>query len=245
MAEHQTRNPDHQKRHNPPGVEKPYNNDQALIDDVKGALMAGTESAGIDVKVSAEDGIIRLYGVVDVLSHKTAAEEIARRIPGVVKVENDLTVANEETFSDKDMYERITSRLSNRQELMNMGVRVHKGVVTLVGHAGSHDDIRSAMELISDTPGVREVKVQRVKVGEGEKEDDADVSRAAERLLDKMGYDHTLFQVYSDAGVLFVKGFVHTREDRARLKTELHKISGVDKLETLLITDDQFGGEIH
>ena len=245
MAEHQSRHLDNDKKFNPPGVQKPYNNDMALIHEVKAALMSGTESAGIDVKVASEDGVVRLHGVVDVLSHKTAAEEIARRIPGVVKVENDLTVANEEGFTDKDVHDRVTSRLQNRRELMQMGCRVHKGVVTLVGHAGSNDDIRSARQLIEDTPGVKEVKVARVKVGEGQKEDDADVSRAAERLLEQMGFDHNLFEVYTDAGVLFVKGFVPTREDRSRVKTAMHKIPGVDKLEALLITDDEVGGEIH
>lgn len=245
MAEHQSRHQDNDKQFNPHGVQKPYNNDMALIREVKAALMSGTESAGIDVKVASEDGVVRLHGVVDVLSHKTAAEEIARRIPGVVKVENDLTVANEEGFTDKDVHDRVTSRLQNRRELMQMGCRVYKGVVTLVGHAGSNDDIRSAIQLIEDTPGVKEVKVARVKVGEGQKEDDADVSRAAERLLEQLGFDHNLFEVYTDAGVLFVKGFVPTREDRSRVKTAMHKIPGVDKLEAMLITDDEYGGEIH
>lgn len=245
MAEHQSKNQDHQKAFNPPGVQEPFNYDLDLKDRVKEALLRQTESAGIDIQVSAEDGVIRLSGVVDVLSHKTAAEAIARKIPGVKHIDNDITIANEETATDKDLLQAVTNKLSHHHDLKNIGCRVHKGVVTLVGHAGSNDDVRSAIQLVEDMAGVKDVRVERVKIGEGQKEDDADVSRAAERLIDRMGFDHTLFQVYCDAGVLFVKGFVHTREDRSRLKTDLHKIPGVDKLEATLITDDQFGGEIH
>jgi hyperosmotically inducible protein len=239
MAEHQRLNQDHQKPFNPPGVQQPFNHDLALIKEVKDALLTQTDSAGIDIKVDAEDGWVRLHGVVDALSHKTAAEEIARKIPGVRRIENDITVANEETYSDHDLLTNVTERLQRFPECRNIGARVHKGVVQLVGHAGSYGDVNEAVRIAEKVPGVREVKVLRVKVGEGEKEDDADVSHQAERLLDQMGYDHQLFEVYCDAGVLFVKGLVKTREDKSRIKTAMHKIPGVDRLEALLIPEDQ------
>lgn len=230
MAEHQTFNQDRQE---------PIDQDLALMREVKDALLSQTDSAGIDVKVAAENGWVRLHGVVDALSHKTAAEEIARRIPGVRRIENDITVANEETFSDKDLLAAVTERITRLPEYRNIGARVHKGVVTLVGHAGSYGDVQEAVRISEGCPGVKEVKVQRVKVGEGEKEDDADVSRTAEHLLDQMGYNHQHFEVYCDAGVLFVKGLVPTREDKSRIKTAMHKIQGVDKLESLLIPEEE------
>lgn len=247
MAEHQSVNQDHDKPFNPPGVQKPFNHDKHLIKEIKDALMAQTDSAGLDIKVSAEDGWVRLYGVVDALSHKTAAEEITRKIIGVRLIENDITVANEETYSDKELVSNVTERLTKFPEYRNIGARVHKGVVTLVGHAGSYGDVQEAVRIAEKVPGVREVVVKRVKVGEGEKEDDADVSRTAERLLDQMGYNSDLFQVYCDGGVLFVKGLVPTRADKSRIKTEMHKIPGVDKLEALLIPEDQMleDDEVH
>lgn len=247
MAEHQSRHQDHQKPFNPPGVQEPFNHDLHLIKEVKDALLTQTDSAGIDIRVDAEDGWVRLHGTVDVLSHKTAAEEIARRIPGVRRIENDITVANEETYSDHDLIKHVTARLTKLPEYRNIGARIHKGVVTLVGHAGSYGDVQEAVRMVEGVPGVKEVRVARVKVGEGEKEDDADVSRQAEKLLDQMGYNHQLFEVYCDAGVLFVKGLVPTREDKSRIKTAMHKIPGVDKLEALLIPEDQMlkDDEIH
>lgn len=247
MTEHQSLNQDRQKPFNPPGVQKPFNHDLFLIKEIKDALLTQTDSAGIDIKVDAEDGWVRLHGVVDALSHRTTAEEIVRKIPGVRRIENDITVANEETFSDHDLLQMVSERLTRFPEYRNIGARVHKGAVTLVGHAGSYGDVTEAVRIAETVPGVREVKVLRVKVGEGQKEDDADVSRQAERLLDQMGYNHALFEVYCDAGVLFVKGLVPTREDRSRIKTAMHKIQGVDKLESLLIPEDEMlhDDEVH
>lgn len=245
MAEHQARNADRDKPFNPPGVQKPFNNDKFLQEQVKNALMSGTESAGIDIKVMVEDGAVRLYGVVDVLSHKTIADDIARQIPGVTRIENDITVANEEPQSDKHLREQITSKFAHRPEFRDMGVRVDNGLVNLVGHAGSYEDVHEAARLVEDVAGVREVKIERVKVGEGQKEDDADVSRIAATMLKSMGYDADQLTIYTDAGTLFVKGFVHNKDDRSRIKTALRKIPGCDKVEALLVTDDQFGGEIH
>ncbi|OTA42274.1 MAG: hypothetical protein A6D92_00405 [Symbiobacterium thermophilum] len=74
--------------------EQTFEHDEQLAKQVKEALLAQTDSAGIDVQVSARDGTVRLHGVVDALSHKSAAEEIARRVPGVRRIDNDITVAN-------------------------------------------------------------------------------------------------------------------------------------------------------
>lgn len=215
------------------------NQDGLLASEVKDALLKGTESAGIDVKVDARGGVIRLHGVVDVLSHRTVAEEIARRIPGVQGIENEITVANEEAVSDKELMERVADRLARSEAGRNVGVRVHRGDVSLVGHAENYEDVARAVRLVEGMAGVRSVRVERVKVGEGRDEDDADVSRTAEKLLDQIGFDHRLFQIYCDAGTLFVKGFVPTAEDRSRLKTELHRIQGVDRLEATLVTEDE------
>lgn len=236
MAEHQSHNH---------GQQKPFNHDEHLIREIKEALNKGTESAGIDVKVSAEDGAVRLYGVVDVLSQKTAAEAIVRKVPGVTHIDNDITVANEEAHSDKAVFEAVTNKLAGTREFRQVGCQVHKGIVTLVGHAGSYGDVNAAIRLVEGMPGVREVRVEKVKVGEGEKEDDAAVSKAALQMLSKMGYDPQMFQVYSDAGVLFVKGIVPTREDRSRIKTAMHKIRGVEKLEATLVSEDQMDPEVH
>lgn len=219
--------------------ERTFNHDEYLVKEIKDALLARTDSAGIDIKVSAEDGEVRLTGVVDALSHKSAAEDIVRKIPGVRRIENDITVANEETFSDRDLEGTVSARLADVPQYRRIGARVEKGVVTLMGEAGSYRDVEGAARLAEQVPGVREVRPERVKVGVGDEEDDADVSRSALRLLERMGYDPGTFQVYCADGVLHVKGIVPTREDRSRIKTAMHDIRGAAKLEALLVTEEE------
>lgn len=219
--------------------EKSFDHDEYLAKEVKDALLAQTDSAGIDIQVSAEDGKVRLYGVVDALSHKSAAEEIVRKIPGVRGIDNDITVANEETLSDKDLEGAVAAKLAEVPEYARIGVRVQKGVVTLMGEARSYEDLDGAVRLAEGVPGVREVRSEKVKVGVGEEEDDADVSRTALRLLARMGYDPDQFQVYTADGALHVKGIVPTRTDRSRIKTAMRGIRGVAKLEALLVAEDE------
>lgn len=219
--------------------EKSFDHDEYLAKEVKDALLAQTDSAGIDIQVSAEDGKVRLYGVVDALSHKSAAEEIMRKIPGVRGIDNDITVANEETLSDKDLEGAVAAKLAGVPEYARIGVRVQKGVVTLMGEARSYEDLDGAVRLAEGVPGVREVRSEKVKVGVGEEEDDADVSRTALRLLARMGYDPDQFQVYTADGALHVKGIVPTRTDRSRIKTAMRGIRGVAKLEALLVAEDE------
>ena len=219
--------------------EKSFDHDEYLAKEVKDALLAQTDSAGIDIQESAEDGKVRLYGVVDALSHKSAAEEIVRKIPGVRGIDNDITVANEETLSDKDLEGAVAAKLAEVPEYARIGVRVQKGVVTLMGEARSYEDLDGAVRLAEGVPGVREVRSEKVKVGVGEEEDDADVSRTALRLLARMGYDPDQFQVYTADGALHVKGIVPTRTDRSRIKTAMRGIRGVAKLEALLVAEDE------
>jgi len=47
----------------------------------------------VRVEATASDGAVRLLGEVDSAKEREAAGEVARRVPGVRRVENELTVA--------------------------------------------------------------------------------------------------------------------------------------------------------
>lgn len=235
MTDRHTR---HSDRHDP------IDHEQRLVQDVKDALLRGTESAGLDVRVASANGTIRLYGVVDVFSQKTAAEAIARRIPGVRHVENDITVANEGDFGDKRLLEVVTERLTSVPDLRDVGCRVHRGRVELVGHVATRGDEMRAVQVAGSTPSVAGV-TSHLKIGEGQDEDEGMLSRVAERLLDQMGLDSGQFEVYADAGVLFVKGFVKDDFQRKQVIRMMERLDGVQKVEATLITHLETGGEIH
>ncbi|HLO03772.1 MAG TPA: BON domain-containing protein [Symbiobacteriaceae bacterium] len=216
-----------------------FNHDIYLRNQVKEALQKGTDSAGVDVKVECRDGVINLFGVVDVLSQRTQASEIARTIPGIKEISNNITVADEEHHSDKWIQGELTKQLQRSPWGQSLGCEVKRGVVTILGHAGAAADVADAIRLAEGFPGVAEVIKGHVKIGEHHRADERDMAYEAEHLLDHMGFDHQDFEVSVDGGTLHVKGFVHDREDRTKIRERLGRIPGVETLDALLVTDDQ------
>jgi osmotically-inducible protein OsmY len=216
-----------------------FNYDAYLVEKVKDELLKGTDSAGIDVQVECVNGVINLFGVVDVLSQRTQAAEIAQKVPGVKEISNNITVADEEHRGDKWIEGELTKQLNRSPVGQSLGCEVNHGVVTIVGHAQSSADVAEAIRIAESFPGVVRVVKGHVKVGEGTKEEERDMAYEAENLLDQMGYDHQQFEVSMDEGTLHVKGFVHEQEDRRKIKERLGRIPGVERLEALLVTDDQ------
>lgn len=218
--------------------------DRELVTVVKEALLRETESAGIDVQVSATEGGVRLSGVVDVLSHRRAAGEIAHRLLGRGRVENDITVANEEGVSDKALQERVTEALARHDRFRRLGAHVHRGVVTLMGRADRVETVDEAFRMAEGLAGVREVRVEDVHLGAGTEADEAAASAAALHLLEQMGYDPVAFQIYCWEGRLFVKGILPAGADPRQIEGALRRLPGVERVESTLVTADQIE-EIH
>ena len=66
--------------------------DQALALTVRDALAASPVYKYSGVHVTADRGKVELDGIVPTLAQKRAAEDIAEQVPGVVRVDNDLSV---------------------------------------------------------------------------------------------------------------------------------------------------------
>ncbi len=64
--------------------------DKALADNAKDALQSAQGYQYPDVKVSAYRGAVQLSGFVATEDQKNKATDIARRVPGVRRVVNDL-----------------------------------------------------------------------------------------------------------------------------------------------------------
>lgn len=68
--------------------------DQAVARRVQEALSADPAYKFADVKVVAYQGKVQLSGFVDKGEQKGQAEDIARKVPGVKEVKNDITMKN-------------------------------------------------------------------------------------------------------------------------------------------------------
>jgi osmotically-inducible protein OsmY len=66
--------------------------DEAIADAIRRELAEDAATAGLEVEVSVERGIVRLRGRVRDLIDAESAEEVASRVPGVLEVQENLEV---------------------------------------------------------------------------------------------------------------------------------------------------------
>ena len=147
----------------------PDNNKQ-LASKVKDALMKKTRSVGVDVNVRAVNGEVTLTGTVDVASEKQAAADVARGVPGVRSVVDDLTVSMDGNVTDGDIEKEVTHTLVD-EGLRGAGAKVDHGNVTLVGRVDDVDDEQLALRRAEEARGVKGV-FSELKVGETEGDGD-------------------------------------------------------------------------
>lgn len=69
-----------------------YIDDKMLVGKVKGALDDNAVYKFPDVKVNTYNGTVQLTGFVDTMDQKRKAEDIARNVPGVAAIQNEIAL---------------------------------------------------------------------------------------------------------------------------------------------------------
>lgn len=67
--------------------------DTTLTASIKTKLYTSTDVADADISVKTNDGVVTLFGMVESIQQKDAAEGITRTIDGVLNVTNVLAVS--------------------------------------------------------------------------------------------------------------------------------------------------------
>ncbi len=127
--------------------------------DVQKAL---NKSQFKNVRASVHNGIVTLSGTADLYEYKAEADKRTHRVKGVVAVDNQIEVAGGGDISDRELQQRLVEKLQyDRVGYGNafnaIGVSVQNGVVTLSGHARTPVDKDSAISLVSNYAGVKDV----------------------------------------------------------------------------------------
>jgi hyperosmotically inducible periplasmic protein len=115
-----------------------------------------------NVTVSVANGIVTLAGTVDVYSAKQDADNRTHHRKNVLGVENQIVVAGpeveDETLRDKLAEKLAYDRVGYGTTAFNaLTVSVQNGVVTLGGVAYGPTDKDSALSLVANYPGVKDV----------------------------------------------------------------------------------------
>lgn len=121
-----------------------------------------------DIRIETRNGEVTLFGFVDVLAEKWAAGEITAQVPGVVSVDNSLTVAIDNQLQDSEITELVIEKLQAdpRIDLYQLAATVKNGVVYLEGDVDTIAEEAAAKEISARVPNVKEV-VSYVHVGRG------------------------------------------------------------------------------
>jgi osmotically-inducible protein OsmY len=115
-----------------------------------------------NVKVAVQNGAVTLTGTVDVYSAKEDADKKAHHRKNVKAVENEITVAGpmveDVTLRDKLAEKLAYDRVGYGTTAFNaITIGVQNGVVTLGGVAYDPTDKASALGLVENYPGVKDV----------------------------------------------------------------------------------------
>lgn len=113
------------------------------------------------VKVSFENSVIVLAGTVDLFQYKADAARRVHKVKGFTEVHNLIQVAGP-TVSDQELRQKLSVKITyDRVGYGNVfdaiTLSVNNGAVTLGGHARYNMDKDSAIALVSNYPGVKEV----------------------------------------------------------------------------------------
>jgi hyperosmotically inducible protein len=112
------------------------------------------------IHIEAQEGVVTLRGVLPDQNQKTLAENTVLELPGVIRVENEITVpAGPVAGSDEWIARRIKEASAFRLPGLANGlnVQVSDGVAVISGVAASETERAAAEDIAREIAGVRSV----------------------------------------------------------------------------------------
>jgi osmotically-inducible protein OsmY len=135
-------------------------NDAQILQDAQRQLK-DKRFSGVHVQV--QGGVVHLTGQVDRYADKADAERRIDKTHEAASVRNDISVAGGGNVSDAELFQKLSKQLVYDRQgypsypFNSMTLQVHNGVVTIGGEVVDPVDKDSALGLIKNTPGVRDV----------------------------------------------------------------------------------------
>jgi len=199
---------------------------------------------GDGIKVQCTDGIVTLSGTVPENSHKSMAEETVRALPGVLSVNNQISVAPSHASpnSDAGLRERVRGTLLFHKSVnySDTEVSVLDGTVTLRGKATSEAQKDLTTQYAREVSGIKRVDNQMVVTNArpkrdesaGDKIDDASItSQVKTSLLFHHGTDGFDTKVSTSKGIVTLTGTARSQTDKDRATARVTDIRGVKSVD--------------
>lgn len=214
--------------------------DSAIQQEIQGKLKNKQFS---QVTVASNNGIVTLTGTVDKYQAKVDAEKKARKLAGVKEVDDQIQVAGKQV-PDAVLQATLNRKLSYDRYgyghvFNNVVATVNDGVVTLDGEVRWDPDKDSALGLVNNEAGVKDV-IDRVKVLPTSMSDDelrARVFRAlyGDASLSKYGMDPAApIRIVVDNGHVALYGSVISEADKNIAGIRANSVFGAFSVENHL-----------
>lgn len=189
-----------------------------------------------DVNIETRNGEVTLFGFVDVLAEKWAAGKIVQQVPGVVSVDNSLTVAMDRQLEDNRIAEIIQEELNSHQ-MTDVKATVQQGGAYLEGTVETLAAAELAQELAAKVRGVKDV-VSYLKIRQDDfYTDDATITNSVETALSRStAVSARDVETSTRKGRVTLKGTVDTQDQRESAEQMAAQVPGVRKIENLLQT---------
>ena len=137
--------------------------DERIEDAFKNSHVYKTQLANSNIRIDAKDGVAVLKGSADNADQRRLAEDTANGLPGVTRVDNQISVANEPKESSDDwiaLKVRGALLFHRNVSASDTKVNVRNGVVTLSGTTKNDAEKALAEEYAKDIKGVQRVDNQ-------------------------------------------------------------------------------------
>lgn len=115
------------------------------------------------VQVQVQNGVVQLTGQVDRYADKADAQKRVEKMHEAASIQNEINVAGGANVSDEQLYQKLGKALAYDRQgypdfpFNELTLEVHNGVVTVGGVVAQPVAKDSALGLIANTPGVRDV----------------------------------------------------------------------------------------
>jgi osmotically-inducible protein OsmY len=137
--------------------------DATASEGVKLRLLVADRAAFSEVDVEVAGGNLLLSGVTPTAEHRQMAETIARSVPTLQSVFNEIVVGPHSTLARSAEDEWITAQIRARLtaspavRAINVNIETFQGNVYLMGTARTETELRRAAEIASVVGGVQRV----------------------------------------------------------------------------------------
>jgi len=195
------------------------------------------------IKVDSRDGVVTLTGTVVEASDRSLAENTVASLPGVVSVDNQLTVSGTQPTEHSDAWITMkvkTALLFHRNvSAVDTTVYTDNGVVTLQGVAGSSAQKELTTEYAKDVVNVKEVKNDMTIASTpatpdstvGDKIDDASITAEVKSsLMSHSGTSAMRTGVSTSDGVVTLTGIAQNNAEKSlvtKLTTDINGVTSV------------------